>query len=150
MNIPNYISTLYYKIEDKIRYTGKNTIDRVLEAGNNLFPQSPLEVALAGVPNTLRDNQYGPLGQYIPDDGIFQARANGNSNGKYRVKDIRREGYAGVVVVRSDGTRIILKRSEAREERDFDVYVSRVLSENDINPGRKVVKQITRELRQRR
>ena len=134
MTIPNYVSTLYHKIENKVRYVGKKTLDRVLETGNVLFPQSQLELALAGVPNSL-GSQYG-----IPDnysgDGILFAKGNGNSSGKVTVERTSRSGANTVVVYLSDGTTRELNVKRGRRV-GYARYVAREFEGLDLTGGAK-------------
>jgi len=130
MTIPNYVSTLYHKIEDKVRYAGKKTLDRVLETGNTLFLQSQLELALVGVTNNI-GSQYGISNQYGLGDGTLFAKANGTSS-----KPIKRMGLHGasnnVYVDKVGGGRVIIRPINGKK-RQVKKYVREVLDANGVD-----------------
>jgi len=149
MNVPKYVSTLYYKTGEKIRYAGKKTLDLVLEVGNALFPQSQLELALAGVSNNFIGNQYGPPDQYEDrSKGMFLfAKRKRNSSDKPSIKRIGWDGGSNNVYVdRTGGDRIIIRPMDGKR-RAVKRYVQGVLDANGIDYTGKDVNEIINKLK---
>lgn len=133
-----YFSGLYKSITELVNYTGKKYYDVARIVGSVSWPESRLELALAGVPTDFPASLYTPDGYSVRYDALFRMSSNGNSNNPngdsnktYTIKRIGFDGPIKVAIWRSDGRRILLKKSEAKGERLKD-YVSRKLKEEQI------------------
>ena len=130
----------YKPLESAVKYfTGlyESAKDIVQKLENSLIPSSGLELAVAGVPNSVLKRQ-----PETPDklQGYFFA--------DYGVRDYRRTGRDLVVVTRSDGKQIPLAIPRNGNGID-DQYVQGALRNHGIDVNNKTAGKIAKLLRQK-
>lgn len=133
-----YGADLYKPLSELVNYVRKKYYDITEVFRNTIQPTSGLELALAGVPNNLMVSPYAPpqynhISYSVARSNLNNSpnNANSESNKIYTIKRIGFEGRKKVAVWRSDGSRILLKKSEANGQRLKD-YVSKKLGEEQI------------------